>query len=150
MVIWQDESIVLKEANAKLQGLRIMCLSLTSCGPGSAVGIATALRAGQFGDRIWVEARFTALVQIGPGTQSTSYTMDTGSFPGVKSGRGVTLTPHPLLVAWSRKGRAISLLPLRAVRPLQNFSACTSVHLFTVHVSPLVIVMITSHGELEE
>ena len=24
-------------------------------------------------------------------------TMGTGSFPGVKSGRGVTLTPHPLL-----------------------------------------------------
>jgi len=24
--------------------------------------------------------------------------MGTGSFPGVKSGRGVTLTPHPLLV----------------------------------------------------
>jgi hypothetical protein len=24
--------------------------------------------------------------------------MDTGSFPGVESGRGVTLTPHPLLV----------------------------------------------------
>ena len=27
--------------------------------------------------------------------------MDTGSFPGVKSGRGVTLTPHRLLVPWS-------------------------------------------------
>jgi len=24
--------------------------------------------------------------------------MGTGSFPGIKSGRGVTLTPHPLLV----------------------------------------------------
>jgi hypothetical protein len=45
-----------------------------------------------------------------------SLTMGTGSFPGVKSGRGVTLTPHPLLVLWSRKGRAIPLLPLWAVR----------------------------------
>jgi len=27
--------------------------------------------------------------------------MGTGSFSGVKSGRGVTLTPHPLLVPWS-------------------------------------------------
>jgi len=27
--------------------------------------------------------------------------MGTGSFPGVKNGRGVTLTPHPLLVPWS-------------------------------------------------
>jgi hypothetical protein len=26
-----------------------------------------------------------------------------GSFPGVESGRGVTLTPHPLLVLWSTK-----------------------------------------------
>jgi len=28
-------------------------------------------------------------------------TVGTGSFPGVKSGRGVTLTPHSLLVPWS-------------------------------------------------
>jgi len=27
--------------------------------------------------------------------------MGTGSFPGVKSGRGVTLSPHPLQVPWS-------------------------------------------------
>ena len=31
--------------------------------------------------------------------------------PGVKSGRGVTLTSHPLLVLWSRKSRAIPVLP---------------------------------------
>jgi len=35
----------------------------------------------------------------------------TGSFPGVKSGRGVTLTPQPLLVPWSWKGRAIPVPP---------------------------------------
>jgi len=27
--------------------------------------------------------------------------MGTGSFPGVKSGRGVTLTSHPIIVSWS-------------------------------------------------
>jgi len=54
--------------------------------------------------------------------------MGTGSFPGVKSGRGVTLTPHPLLVPWSWKGRAKPLLPLRTVRPVQSLSACTRVH----------------------
>jgi len=54
--------------------------------------------------------------------------MGTGSFPWVKSGRGVTLTPHLLLVPWSRKGRAIPLLPLWAVRPVQSLSACTRVH----------------------
>jgi hypothetical protein len=57
-------------------------------------------------------ARFSAPVQTGPGAHPASYTMGTGSFPGVKSGRGVTLTHHPLLVPWSRKSRAIPLLPL--------------------------------------
>jgi len=50
-----------------------------------------------------------------------------GLSPGVKSGRGVALTPYPLLVLWSRKGRAIPLLPLRAMRPVQSLSACTRV-----------------------
>jgi len=54
--------------------------------------------------------------------------MGTGSFPEVKSGRGVTLTPHPLLVPWSRKSRTIPLLSLWAVRPVQRLSACTRVH----------------------
>ena len=70
------------------------------------------LRAGRSGDRIPVRARFSLPVQTGPGAHPASYTMGTGSFPRVKSGRGVTLTPHPLLVPWSWKGRAIPLLPL--------------------------------------
>jgi len=45
-----------------------------------------------------VGARFPSPVQTGPGAHPASCTIDTGSFPGVKSGRGVTLTPHPLLV----------------------------------------------------
>ena len=78
-------------------------------------------------------ARLFAPVQTGPGVHPASCTIGTRSFPGVKSGRGVTLTPHPLLVPWSRKGRAISLLPLWAVRPVQSLSACTSVH-FTFYL----------------
>ena len=35
-----------------------------------------------------------------PVAHQVSCTMDTGSFPGVKNGRGVTLIPHPLLVPW--------------------------------------------------
>jgi len=54
--------------------------------------------------------------------------MGTGSFPGVKSGRGVTLTPQPFLVPWSWKSRATPLFPLWAVRPAQSLSACTRVH----------------------
>ena len=34
----------------------------------------------------------------------------------------------PLLVPWSRKSRAIPLLHLWAVRPVQSLSACTRVH----------------------
>ena len=53
-------------------------------------------------------------VQTGPGAHPASCTMGTGSFPGVKCGRGVLLTTHPLLVPRSWKGRAIPLPPLWA------------------------------------
>jgi len=53
----------------------------------------------------------------------------------VKSSRGVTLTPHPLLVPWTWKGRAIPLIPLWAVRPVQSLSACTRGH-FTLPFLP--------------
>ena len=86
------------------------------------------LRAGRSGDRIPVGAKFSAPVQTSPEAHPASCTMGTGSFPWVKSGRGVTLTPHPFLVPWSWKGRAIPLLPLWAVRPVQSLSACTRVH----------------------
>ena len=100
-------------------------------GPGSTVGIATVLRGGRFGDLIPMGARFSVPVQTSPGAHPASCAMGTGSFPGVKSGRGVTLTPHPLLVSWSWKSRAIPLFSLWAVRPVQSLSACTRVH-FTV------------------
>ena len=63
---------------------------------GSSVGIASGY--GLDGPRIesrWGGARFSAPVQTGPGAHPASCTMGTLSFPGVKSGRGVTLTPHP-------------------------------------------------------
>ena len=67
-------------------------------GRDSSVGIATPYGL----DGPWIEsswgARFFAPVQTGPGTHPASCTMGTGSFSGVKSGRAVTLTPHPLLV----------------------------------------------------
>jgi hypothetical protein len=53
--------------------------------------------------------------------------MGTGSLPGVKRVRGVTLTPNPLQVLWSRKSRAIPVLPVWVVRPVQSLSACTKV-----------------------
>ena len=78
--------------------------------------------------------RFSTPVQTGPGAHPASCTMGTGSFPGVKSGQGVTLTPHPFLLPWSRKSRPIPLLPLWAVRPVQSLSACTRLHFtFTLY-----------------
>ena len=50
-------------------------------------------------------------VQTGPGTHPTSCTMGTGSFPGVKCGRGVLLTTHPLLAPRSWKRWATPLPP---------------------------------------
>jgi hypothetical protein len=48
-------------------------------------------------------ARISATVQTGPGAHPASSAMGTGSFPGVRSGRGVTLTLHPLLVPLVKK-----------------------------------------------
>ena len=98
------------------------------CGPGSVVGIATGYGLDGPGIETRWGARFSAPVQTGPGAHPAPCTMGTGSFPGVKSGRRLTQTPHPLLVPWSWKGSAIPLLPLWAVRPVQSLSACTRVH----------------------
>ena len=67
-------------------------------GPGQLSRYSDWLLAGRSGDRIPVEAKFSAPVQTGPGAHPASCTMGTGSFLGVKSGRGVTMSPHPLLV----------------------------------------------------
>jgi len=72
--------------------------------PGSVVGIPTAY--GLDGPGIEKKnpggARFSAPVQTGPEAHPASCTMGTGSFPGVRCCRGVTLTPHPLLVQRSK------------------------------------------------
>ena len=94
-------------------------LHTARCGPGSVVGIATGYGLDGPGIESRWGARFSAPVQTGPGAHPASCTMGTGSFQVVKSGRGVTLTPHPLLVPWSRKSRAILLLS-----PMSH-TACT-------------------------
>ena len=73
---------------------RSMCIPTSNPGYGlDGLGIESRLG-----------ARFSAPVQTGPGAHPASCTMGTGSFPRVKSGRGVTLTPHPLLVPLVMKG----------------------------------------------
>ena len=69
-----------------------ICLKLyAGVGRGISVGIATDYRLDDpVIESLW-GARFSAPLQTGPGAQPASCTK-------VKSGRGVTLTPHPLLV----------------------------------------------------
>jgi hypothetical protein len=79
------------------------------CGPGSSVGIVTDYGIDGPGIESRWRARFSAPVQTGLRAHRSSCTMGTGSFLGVKYGRGVMLTTHPLLVPWSWKSRAIPL-----------------------------------------
>jgi len=72
-----------------------------------------------------VGARISAPVQTEPGVHPVSCTMSNGSFPELKCGRSLKLTPRHLLMPLSRKGRAIPLLPPWAVRSVQSLSACT-------------------------
>jgi len=86
--------------------------------PGSSVGIATELLAGRSG----IESRWGRdfpPVQTGPGAHPASCTMGTGFFPGVKCGRGMLLSTHPLLVPRSWKSRAIPLPNLWATPSLK-------------------------------
>jgi hypothetical protein len=85
-------------------------------GPGSSVGIATGYGLDGLGikKKIPVGARFFAPVQTGPGAHPASCTRGTRSFPGVESGRGVTLTPHTVLVPRSKN--RVQLMPLLSLR----------------------------------
>ena len=85
-----------------------------TCSQDSSVGTATAQRDGRSGDRIPEGARFSAPVQTGPGAYTTSCSMGTGSFPGVKRPGRTAYHPTPISAPRSWKGRAIPLLILGA------------------------------------
>ena len=100
-------------------------LLIQAGGPGSSFSIVT----GYGLDGPGIESRWGEIFCTCPDRPwGPPSTMGTGSLPGVKSGRGVTLTPHPLLVLWLRKGRAIPLLLLQAIQPVHSLSACTRMH----------------------
>ena len=61
-------------------------------------------------------------------------------FPGGKERPGRNADTLPLLVPWSRKSRAIPLLPLWAVRPVQRLSACSRVNFTLSSVSKSVVL----------
>jgi hypothetical protein len=79
--------------------LRISELNVAPVGRVAERGIATGYGLEVRGSNPGGGARFYAPVQTHPGTHPASGTMGTVSFQGVKSGGGVTLTSHPLLVS---------------------------------------------------
>jgi len=59
------------------------------------IGYSDLLRAGRSEDQIPLGARFSAPVQTGRGAYPASWTMGTGTFPGLKRpGRGVDQPSH--------------------------------------------------------
>jgi hypothetical protein len=62
---------------------------------GIVQSVAKSLRGRRSGDRIPVGARFSAAVKTGTGAYPDSYTMGTGSFPGVN--RPLRDVDHPPL-----------------------------------------------------
>jgi hypothetical protein len=114
----------ISDKNCSENKIHILC---SISGPGSSVSIATGYGLEGPGIEFRWGGKIFRTCPDRPWGPSRFCTMDIGSFLGVKSGRGVTLTPHPLLVPWSWKSTAIPLLPLWAVRPAQSLSACTRV-----------------------
>ena len=85
-------------------------------GPGSSVGIATDYGL-EVRDRIPLGTRFSAHPDRPWGAPIFSK-MSTGSFSGVKCGRGVLLTTHRLLVPRSSKSSNTSTHPLGHTGPV--------------------------------
>jgi len=101
LTILSSLSIIYLKSSIKVSEmlrLKFIVALMTFSGPGSIVVIPTGYGLDGPGIESGWGARFSAPVQTGPGAQPASCTMGTGSFPGVKSGQGVTLTPYPLLV----------------------------------------------------
>ena len=96
-------------------------------GPGSSVGIATDYGLDGPGiESLWGQD-FPHLSRPALGPTQPPVQRVSGLSRGVKSGQGVTLTPNPLLMPWSRKSIAIPVLPVWVVRPVQSLSSCTRV-----------------------
>jgi len=82
-------------------------------------------------------ARFSAPVQTGPEAHPASYTIGTGSFPGVKSGRGVTLTPYPFKCRGQERVELYlysPYVPYGLYRASVPVDGCTFYILYSFHV----------------
>jgi len=86
-------------------------------GPGVLSRYSDSPWPGRSGDRIPVEARFSAPVQTRPGAHHAFYTMWTGSFKGVgRPGRGID--HPPALATRLKKENSHTFTPLLGLRRL--------------------------------
>ena len=64
--------------------------------------------------------------------------------PGLSQGKerpGRDADPSTLLVPWSRKNRAIPLLPVWAARPVQSLGACITVHFMYIRMRAAIYLL---------
>ena len=105
-------------------GGRFACIRLSPffvCGPDSSVSIATGYGLDGPGIKSWWGRDFPHLSRPALGPTQPPVQWVPGLLGAVKSSRGMTLTIHPLLVPWSRKSRAIPLLPLWTIWLFQQY-----------------------------
>jgi len=146
---------------AEVSVSKYSCVCLQG-GPGSSVGIATGYGLNGPGIKSRLRGEIFRTCPDRPWAPLSVLYNGYRVFSGIKSGRGVTLTPHPLLVPWSTKrvglylcfpygpcglyrasvpvqgctlSLPIPLLPLWTVRPVQSLSACTRMHFTFTYTS---------------
>jgi hypothetical protein len=114
-------------------------------GPGSSVGIATGY--GLNGPGIESQLGgpyFPHLPRPALGLHPASCTMDTGSFPGVESRRGVTLTPPLLAPRSKQKSRNTPLhsWPVKRVKPTYCQDGRTNVpQFYAIRILPILLTV---------
>ena len=109
------------------------------------------LRPERSGDRIPVGARFSALVQTGPEAHPASCTMGTGSFTGVRCGRGVTLTLTPFQCRGKKIEQSYtSTLPkgLRGLRKGETYLQIT--YMFRSLFLTIIRVLYKNNGKIQQ
>ena len=100
----------------------------------SSVGTATRYWLDGPGIEFRWGARFSAPVQTGPGAHPASYTMGTGSLPGIKRAGGLVLATHSHLAPRLKEEYSYTSVPLWA------FVACYRVT-FTFYFTQKFILL---------